>query len=295
MAVSAGTSCPRCGRPGTGGALCESCDRRALMENLAAAVPGDPLRFLRQKVVEDELTIADLSRELAWEEGRVRRLVEANRRHLHMAERTRRLGRVLNGWYRGGAVSIFTNILAIMIGFGIAGAWQARQDELRDLRGQLAVLNPLSEEINFNAQEAVVLQPSSPDRVDQCKFQGLKNDVWKRLEATAEVALLDPLLGEHVEDAYGALADVLVGPLSLSRGKACVKQLKALAQTFQKLDQAVATARDAVKRQMRARAQEPATRGLFNFVGRTLFIAIGILLLPGAVYWAMLVASRFVR
>jgi hypothetical protein len=55
--------------------------------------------------------------------------------------------------------------------------------------------------------------------------------------------------------------------------------------------QSVAT----VRKQMSQRAKEPATKGLFNFVGRVFAVLVGLLLLPGAVYWAMLISSRFVR
>ncbi|MBI3997776.1 MAG: hypothetical protein HY355_01995, partial [Armatimonadetes bacterium] len=124
MATS-GTSCPRCGRPSPGGALCAGCERRSLLEALAAAVPGDPLRYLRQKVLDDGLTVAELARELAWDEGVTRRLLKSAQRHLWMAERTRRLGQALNAWYRGSAAGILMNVLAIILGFGIASAWQA--------------------------------------------------------------------------------------------------------------------------------------------------------------------------
>lgn len=264
-------------------------DRLALMEQLSAAVPGDPLRFLRQKVVDDEMTIAELSRELAWEEDKVRRLLEANRRHLRMAALTRRLGRALNVWYRGGAISILTNILAIIMGFGIAGAWQARQDELRDLRGLLGVLNPLGQEISFNAAHATELS----DQPAECKLDGFSQTTWTRLNATAEIALLDPRLYRQLEEAYQDL-EVATGPIRL-RGSACVQQLQRLRQGFGKLQEDIAASITDVKTKMFVRASEPATTGLINFVGRMLAVTIGLLLLPGAVYWAMLVAIRFVR
>ncbi len=264
------------------------------MENLAAAVPGDPLRFLRQKVVDDQLTIAELARELAWEEAAVRRLLEANRRHLRMVERTRRLGRALSVWYRGGAVSLLTNVLAIILGFGIASAWQARQDELRDLRGQLGVLNPLSAEVAFNSSRAAELLPPQ-DQPALCKLEGFSTAVWKRLSATAEIALLDPGLYKQVEDAYTDL-DVVLGPIGQTmRGRICVDQLKRLNQSLEKLEQTMAASITSVKTKMFARASEPATSGLINFVGRMLIYMMGILLLPGAVYWFMLATSRFVR
>lgn len=264
-------------------------DRVALMEQLSAAVPGDPLQFLRQKVVEDELTIAELARELAWEEEKVHRLVEANRRHLMMADRTRRFGRALNVWYRGGAISILTNILAIIMGFGIASAWQARQDELRDLRGQLGVLNPLAIEVAFNAARAAELS----DQPAQCKFDGFNQSTWTRLNASAEIALLDPKLYAQLEAAYGDL-DVATGFTKL-RGSACVKQLQLLRQGFGKLKEDMTARISVVRTMMFARATEPATAGLFNFVGRMLAVTVGLLLLPGAVYWAMLASNRFVR
>ncbi|MGH9651086.1 MAG: hypothetical protein ACRD3I_11525 [Terriglobales bacterium] len=264
-------------------------DRLALMEQLGAAVPGDPLRFLRQKVVEDELTIAELARELAWEEEKVRQLLDANRRHLQMADRTRRLGRSLTVWYRGGAISILTNILAIIMGFGIASAWQARQDELRDLRGQLGVLNPLAQEVAFNAARAAELS----DQPAQCKFDGFNNATWARLTATAEFALLDPRLYKHLEETYQDL-DVATGPTKL-RGSACVQQLQRLRQGFGKLKDDMAASIIAVRTKMFERATEPATAGLVNFVGRMLVVTIGLLLLPGAVYWVMLASNRFVR
>jgi len=264
-------------------------DRVTLMEQLSAAVPGDPLLFLRQKVVEDELTIAELARELAWEEEKVHRLVEANRRYLQMADRTRRFGRALTVWYRGGAISILTNILAIIMGFGIASAWQARQDELRDLRGQLGVLNPLAIEVAFNAARAAELS----DQPAQCKFDGFNQATWTRLTATAEIALLDPRLYNQLEETYQDL-DVATGPTKM-RGSACVEQLQRLRQGFGKLKEDMAARITAVRTMMFARAAEPATAGLFNFVGRMLAVTVGLLLLPGAVYWAMLASNRFVR
>jgi len=264
-------------------------DRAELMKQLGAAVPGDPLRFLRQKVVEDELTIAELARELAWEEEKVHQLVEANRRHLAMAERTRRLGRALSVWYRGGAISILTNILAIIMGFGIASAWQARQDELRDLRGQLGVLNPLAQEVAFNAAHAAELS----DQPSQCKFDGFNNATWGRLTATAEIALLDPKLYKQLEETYQDL-DVATGPTKL-RGSACVQQLQRLRQGFEKLQEIMAGSVVAVRAKMFERATEPATAGLINFVGRMLAVTIGLLLLPGLIYWVLLASNQFVQ
>jgi hypothetical protein len=211
-----------------------------------------------------------------------------------MAQRTARLGRALNVWYRGGAVSILLNVLSIILGFGIASAWQARQDELRDLRGQLAVLNPLSDEVAFNASRAAELVPPA-DQPALCKVEGFQNAAWNRLSATAEIALLDPLLYKQIEDAYTDL-DVALGPIGQRlRGSKCVEQLKLLAQTFDKLSQVMGEVVKSIKVQMRERAKEPATAGLINFVGRMLGLLMLVLLLPGAVYWAMVVLLRFVR
>jgi hypothetical protein len=195
-----------------------------------AAVEGDPSSFLRRKVVEEGMNAAALAQALSWPEADVRMLLRAHRHHLRIAAAVHQIGRYLVGTYPQVAFTAIFQLLAILAGFALASAWQARQDALRDTRDQLSVLAIVAEEVASLGTEA-----ARQGRAENCKLAGeFTTGQWRGITERGRALVLGPLARE-IQATY----DVVESSASRRRSltpEACREEAKRLRGEIEVLD-----------------------------------------------------------
>lgn len=205
----------------------------ALHARLAGA-EGDPYSFLRLKVVEEGMNATALAQALSWPESDVRALLRAHRHHLRVAAGVHQIGRYLVATYPQVAFAAIFQLLAILAGFGLASAWQARQDALRDTRDQLSVLAIVAEEVASLGTEA-----ARQARTEDCKLAGeFTTTQWRGITERGRALVLGPLARE-IQATY----DIVESSANRRRAwtpDACRAEAKRLRSEIEVLDAAIA-------------------------------------------------------
>jgi hypothetical protein len=194
---------------------------------------GDPARFLRRKVIEEGQSAAALAQTLSWPEADARSLLHAHRHHLRIARRVHQIGGYLVASYPQVAFTAIFQLLAILAGFALASAWQARQDALRDTRDQLSVLAIVAEEVASLGTEA-----ARQARAENCKLEGVfSTRQWRGIGERGRTLVLGPLARE-IQATY----DVVESSASRRRQwtpEACREEARRLRGEIEVLDAAV--------------------------------------------------------
>ncbi len=244
--------------------------------------------ILRAKAVEEELSPAEISRHLGVEEAEVHRLLHFHRRHLTFARATRQLGRALANFYQGTAINVTLNLLAVLLGFGLASSWQAREENLREMRSFLSVLKPLQEEVTTLAGHARELHRATP-----CKIGGFDVSLWQSI-ATSERALVLEDLYSKVRGAYAEVSGAVAVAEMLDE-TGCKGLLGKLRTTLESLERTMRERIAGVEADYDALKRRQAS-GLVAFIGTTIgWFAVIVLGLPAVSYIVLHLTTRAVR
>jgi hypothetical protein len=194
---------------------------------------GDPDTFLRLKVIQEGMNATALAHALSWPESDVRILLRAHRYHLQIARIVHHIGRYLATTYPQVAFAAIFQLLAILAGFGLASAWQARQDALRDTRDQLSVLAIVAEEVAALGTDA-----ARQARAENCKLAGeFETAQWRGITVGGRALVLGPLARE-IQATY----DVVESSANRRRTwtpEACREEAKRLRSEIEVLDAAI--------------------------------------------------------
>ena len=204
-----------------------------------------------------------------------------------MARLTRQLGRALSGFYRGTVPNTILSVLAVLLGFGLASAWQGREESLKEMRNLLGVLNPLTDEVTVLRGELRVMQRESP--CDISKIKEFNTSLWQSI-STSERALILGDLYPKVRSAYTTLT---AAPIGAKPSEArCRELLASLRNDFDALRETMKSRLLSVEAEYKA-LREVQASGLWSFVGATLGWSVVLLvLLPAALYGLMALVTR---
>jgi hypothetical protein len=228
------------------------------------------------------------------------RLLITPQRHALLQRITKEFGDRLSGFYQTTAINVILNLIAVLLGFGLASAWQAREDQLRDLRSQMAVLQPLSEETVNLTNRAKSLQLA-----ERCEITGFDTSVWSSLENSERAVLLEDSVHATVRKTYASLRRASATyPLMGQVG--CQRQLDALRLSFGSLTRILdneilrveAEQRDLnLSRRLGLLAfVQSQTSGLLTFIGTTVGWLVAILLVaPAMVYGTLVAATKLLQ
>lgn len=103
-------------------------------------------------------------------------------------------------YYGRHAFTVVVNFLAVILGFSIATAWEARKDQLDDTIELVSVLDPLRAEITRLIAHTKQLQSR-----EQCAVEGYEIPYWEEISASKDVRVLRDLYG-RVRQVYVDLA-----------------------------------------------------------------------------------------
>jgi hypothetical protein len=222
------------------------------------------------------------------------------KRHETLVHVTREFGNRLSTFYQTTAINAILTLLAVLLGFGLASVWQAREDQLKDLRNQLAVLIPLSEEATNLRHRAAELGPA-----EKCAITGFDTAFWASIETTERAQFLAKPVYDAVRGNYARLRRAEAATLQLSQ-RGCRQLLERARLAFG------SQARILENEILRVTAEQQdlnesrrlgllafvrsEASGLLAFIGTTLGWLIGILLVvPATVYGLLLLAARVFR
>lgn len=198
-----------------------------------AGIDGDPLRLLRRKVVDESMSVTAIAREWSWPEADVRALLHAHRHHLRVARRVHQIGGYLVGTYPQFALTAMFQLVAILAGFALASAWQARQDALRDTRDQLSVLAIVAEEVASLGTEA-----AKQARAENCRLAGtFMTRQWRGITERGRALVLGPL-ARDIQATYD-IVESSAGRRQKWTPEACREEAGRLRGEIEVLDAAV--------------------------------------------------------
>lgn len=203
------------------------------------------------------------------------------------AERLRVL--ITGGFYGTIALNATINFLAVILGFGIASAWQARLDERREIGNELGA-------VTFLADEVAGLSLRAGDALGQnCKVNrsDFTTPRWNVLNASGRAIDLEQLYDE-INRTY-AYMEAKLEAASVGNPQSCDRHMTELRGRLESLRNTMINRKGALEARRQTLLSTRVSSGLLTLIGVAMAGMLVVLGSLPALYGLMLAAMRVIR